>query len=334
MRIDRRHLLGSAFVGATGALTGVSVANAQASSSAAAGAAGWPAPSEIIALWPNGAPGSLNPDRQEVISDYSKDPVVHNRAIKGVSNPRLCVFPAADPTGGAMIIAPGGGYFQMSVDLEGYQVAAYLNSVGITAFVLFYRLPAEGWSNAADVPLMDAQRAMRIVRSNASRLKIDPKRVGFMGFSAGGHVCGSIMTRSDALVYTPVDAADTLSARPLLCAPIYPTQSMEDNIAHTFSRTNLLGKTPTPEQKRLYSPDENITKDTPPAFLVHSEVDKTVSLENTLNLRAALKAKGVTVETHLFAEGGHGFGMTKTDKSFGMWPQLFTAFARARGLNG
>ncbi len=299
----------------------------------------WPTATETIDLWPGTrenpsvAPGLVNTGLIEVVTEASKDPTVYHRSVAGISKPRLCVFPAKNPNGAAMIISPGGGYARIVLDHEGYEMAAFLNSVGITCFVLFYRLPAEGWANGPDVPISDAQRAVRLVRQRANKYHIDPARVGFMGFSAGGHVAASIATRYDAKVYTAVDDADSLSARPLLAAPIYPVQTMDAAFAHMGSRVNLIGKDPTPEQIRTYSPDQNVTKDTPPCFLCHSEADNTVPVENTLNFRAALKKAGVTVETHLFPEGGHGFGLRGVvGKPTHAWGDLFLAFAKARGL--
>jgi len=296
--------------------------------------AGWPAPAATLDLWPGGiAPGLLDAALREVVVDDSQDPMAYRRSVRGIARPRLCVFPAANPNSAAMIIAPGGGYVREGLDHEGYEMARWMNGFGITAFVLFYRLPAEGWASGPDAPLADAQRAMRLVRQRAAAYGVDPARVGFMGFSAGGHVCGSIATRYDAKVYDPVDTADTLSARPYLAAPIYAVQSMDASIAHMGSRTNLLGKTPTPEQIRLYSPDQNVTRDTPPCFLAHAENDPAVPVENTLAFRAALKAAGVTVETHLFPEGGHGFGLRQVvGTPTHAWGDLFLAFAKARGL--
>ena len=296
--------------------------------------AGWPAPKETMDLWPGAvAPGLLNANLTEIMVDDSKDSSVYHRSVHGISRPRLCVFPAANPNGAAMIIAPGGAYIRESFDIEGYEIAQWLNSHGITAFVLLYRLPGEGWASGPDTPLIDAQRAMRLVRAHAGSYGIDPARVGFMGFSAGGHVCGSIATRYAASVYQPVDGADTLSARPYLVAPIYAVQSMDTAMAHMGSRDNLLGKAPTPAQIALYSPDKNVTHDTPPCFLTHSESDHTVPVENTLSFRAALKAAGVTVETHLFPEGGHGFGLRNVvGQPTHAWGDLFLAFAKARGL--
>lgn len=297
---------------------------------------GWPAPAETIDLWPGGvAPGLLDPGLTEAVVEDSKDPNLHHRSVHGISRPRLCVFPAANPNGAAMIIAPGGGYVREVLDHEGYEMARWMNGYGITAFVLFYRLPAEGWASGPDTPLIDAQRAVRLVRARAANYRIDPARVGFMGFSAGGHVCGSIATRFNAKVYTPVDGTDALSARPYLAAPIYAVQSMDASIAHMGSREKLLGPDPTPAQIKLYSPDQNVTHDTPPCFLTHSENDSTVPVENTLRFRAALKAAGVTVETHLFPEGGHGFGLRNVaGQPTHAWGDLFLAFAKARGLYG
>ena len=295
---------------------------------------GWPAPAAVIDLWPGSvAPGLLNAGLTEIVVEDSPDPRVHHRAVHGISRPRLCVFPAARPNGAAMIIAPGGAYVREVLDIEGYEMAQWFNAHGITVFVLFYRLPAEGWASGPDTPLIDAQRAMRLVRARAQAYGVDPVRIGFMGFSAGGHVCGSLATRFAATVYTPVDEADVLPARPFLAAPIYAVQSMEAQIAHMGSRTNLLGEDPTPQQIALYSPDQNVTSDTPPCFLAHSESDQTVPVENTLRFRAALKAMGVTVETHLFPEGGHGFGLRKVEgQPTHAWGDLFLAFAKARGL--
>ncbi len=294
----------------------------------------WPAPSAVIPLWPGlTAPGLLNAKLKEITVEEGHAPDLHYRAVHGISQPRLCVFPAANPNGAAVIISPGGGYRRIAIDIEGYELAGWLNAQGITVFVLFYRLPAEGWTKAADAPLADAQRAIRLVRQQAVTWKIDPARVAMMGFSAGGHVCASLATRFDATVYEPVDAADALSARPLLCAPIYPVLSMDLAIAHKGSRDNLLGPSPTPEQILTYSPDRMVTKDTPPCFLTHAENDATVPVDNTLVFRAALKAAGVTVETHLFPDGGHGFGLRKVvGTPTHAWGELFLAFARARGL--
>ena len=154
-----------------------------------------------------------------------------------------------------------------------------------------------------------------------------------MGFSAGGHLCADLAARFDAAIYKPVDAADRLSARPLVAAPIYPVISMTAPVAHAGSRKNLVGEGASPERERAHSPNLNVKPNSPPCFLVHAEDDSAVPVENSLLFRAALKAAKVPVEMHLFAEGGHGFGMRRAmGKPASVWPDLFLAWARVRGV--
>ena len=296
--------------------------------------AGWPVPTAVLDLWPGGAaPGQLDPNLAETTVEEGTAGHFHYRAVHGITRPRLCVFPARRPNGAGLIIAPGGSYRRIAFDIEGYELARAFNERGLTVFVLLYRLPAEGWTKASDAPLADAQRAMRIVRAHGSRWRVDPARVAFMGFSAGGHVCASLATRFDAQVYDPADADDALSARPMLAAPIYPVLSMDPAIAHMQSRQNLLGDHPTDEDIRLHSPDRMVTPQTPPCFLTHAEDDPAVPVANPLVFRAALKAAGVPVEAHLFPTGGHGFGLRKVRGTpTEMWAELFLGFAASQGL--
>src|SRR3954465_2129936 len=185
-----------------------------------------PEPTETIDLWPNGAPGAPAVPPVETVKERSKDKAYNDRYVFGISRPRMAVFRPRRPNGAAVMITPGGGYPWVVVDKEGYEMARWLAARGVTAFVLFYRLPHEGWAAGPDTPLQDSQRAMRLIRHHAGRLRIDPKRIGAMGFSAGGHVCADLLARFATPVYTPVDAADRLSARPDLAAPIYPVVSM------------------------------------------------------------------------------------------------------------
>ncbi|HEX8572438.1 MAG TPA: alpha/beta hydrolase [Allosphingosinicella sp.] len=250
-----------------------------------------------------------------------------------MSRPRMAVFRPARPNGGAVLITPGGGYNWVVIDKEGYEMARLLAARGVTAFVLFYRLPHEGWAAGPDTPLADAQRAMRLIRHRAGRYRVDPKRVCAMGFSAGGHLCADLLTRFDRKVYAPVDAADRLSARPDLAAPIYPVVSMTLPTAHAGSRRNLVGADASPERERAHSPHLNVPADAPPTFLLHAEDDASVVVENSLLLRSALLARKVPVETHLFPDGGHGFGLRLAKgKSVEGWEHLFFAWARKRGL--
>lgn len=290
-------------------------------------------PSETIDLWPRGAPGMPADPPVETVVERSKDPNISDRAVTGITRPRMVVFRPAIPNGSAVMLTPGGGYVRVVVDKEGYEMGRWLAARGWTVFVLFYRLPGEGWKDQGNVALADAQRAMRLIRHRAQAYGIQPERIAAMGFSAGGHVCGDLATRYDAKVYEPVDAADKLSARPDLAAPIYGVQSMAEPFAHPGSREVVLGKNPTPAMERAHSPANNVTKATPPCFLVHAEDDPVVPVENSVQLRAALKAAGVKVETHLFTNGGHGFGLRFTPgKPVAAWPDLFVQWAQSQGL--
>lgn len=292
-----------------------------------------PEPTETIDLWPGGAPGAPATLPVETVKERSKDPAYNDRYVFGIRRPRMAVFRPARPNGAAVLITPGGGYNWVVIDKEGYEMARLLAARGVTAFVLFYRLPHEGWAAGPDTPLADAQRAMRLIRHRASRYGVDPKRICAMGFSAGGHLCADLMTRFDAEVYAPVDAADRLSARPDLAAPIYPVVSMTLPTAHAGSRKNLVGENASAERERAHSPHLNVPAGAPPTFLLHAEDDSSVPVENTLLLRAALLAKKVSVETHLFADGGHGFGLRLAKgKTVEGWQELFFAWARKKGM--
>ncbi|MFL6721600.1 MAG: alpha/beta hydrolase [Sphingomonas sp.] len=245
----------------------------------------------------------------------------------------MAVFRPKHANGAAVLITPGGSYSWVVVDKEGYEMARWLAARGVTAFVLFYRLPHEGWAAGPDTPLQDSQRAIRLIRHRASSYGVDPKRVCAIGFSAGGHVCADLLARFSASVYQPVDAADRISARPDLAAPIYPVVSMSLPNAHEVSRRNLVGENASPERERAHSPHLNIPPDAPPVFLLHAEDDPSVPVANTLLLRQALLARKIPVETHLFAEGGHGFGLRLArGKSVDGWQEIFWAWARKRHL--
>lgn len=287
-------------------------------------------------LWPTTPPGLLDPALAPRITERSTDPAAYrDRAIDHVRDPYLDIFPAANPNGAAVLITPGGGYQRVVIDKEGHELAAWLAARGVSAFVLFYRLPDEGWENGRDVPLADAQRAMRLIRHWARDYRIDPARVAALGFSAGGHLCADLATRFDRRVHGPVDDADALDARPMLAAPIYPVVSMDPAIAHAGSRARLIGAGADAASEAAYSPDRNLSSRTPPLFLAHAEDDDVVPVENTLRLRAAAKAARVPVETHLFEEGGHGFGLRLArGKPAQIWPQLFLDWAVRHGLTG
>ncbi|MBO9622666.1 MAG: alpha/beta hydrolase [Sphingomonas sp.] len=314
-------------------LAGVTAGLLSAPARAAQQSGAWPAfPAEEIELWPGIPPGAppILPVEQVIETGNAQR---HGRMVKGIARPRMKVFRPSKPNGAALLVTPGGGYSVIVIDVEGYQIGPWLAERGWTVFVLYYRLPGEGWANRADVPLADAQRAMRLIRARAAQYGVDPDKVGALGFSAGGHVCGDLATRSEARVYDPVDAADRLSARPAIAAPIYAVQSMRLPLAHQGSRDMLLGPEPSPDVQRAHSPAQNVSAATPPCFLAHAEDDTVVSVENTLEMRAALKAAGVKVETHLFTAGEHGLGLPgPAGEPARRWKELFVAWARAQGL--
>ncbi|ATY30639.1 alpha/beta hydrolase [Sphingomonas psychrotolerans] len=295
--------------------------------------AGLADPTETIDLWPKGVPGKPASLPVEKVVERSTDAALTDRSVSGVANPRMAVFRPRVSNGASVLIMPGGGYVRIVLDHEGYVLGRWLAAQGFTAYVLFYRLPGDGWAAGPDVALSDAQRAMRLIRAQAIRDGLDPERVAAIGFSAGGHLCADLATRHSVKTYDPVDAADKLGARPFVAAPIYPVISMTAPTAHMGSREQLIGKDASPALEAAHAPHLNVTSASSPCFLVHSEDDKTVPVENSLLLRAALKAAGVPVETHIFTHGGHGYGMTKAiGKPAGIWPELFLTWAHSQGF--
>lgn len=330
MKFDRRTaLMGGVTLGLASRAMGQTAAPATAASPHLT----FPDPTETIDLWPGGAPGAPETLPVETVKERSTNPAFNDRYVFGIARPRLAVFRPERPNGAAVMIAPGGGYSWVVIDKEGYEMARWLNGRGITAFVLFYRLPHEGWAAGPNVALSDAQRAMRLIRHRAESYGVDPKRLAAMGFSAGGHLCADLMTRFDAEVYDPVDAADRLSARPDAAAPIYPVISMTVPTAHAGSRKNLIGEGASPALERAHTPSLNVPPDAPPAFLLHAENDESVVVENTLMLRAALREQDIAVETHLYADGGHGFGLRLArGKTVEGWEHLFHRWGKGQGL--
>ncbi|MFM2287909.1 MAG: hypothetical protein RL684_1052 [Pseudomonadota bacterium] len=290
-------------------------------------------PTHSIDLWPKGAPGMPAIAPVEAVTERSANPQLQDRAVQGITSPRLAVFRPEHPNGASVLLFPGGGYQHVVIDREGYEMARWLAARAFTAFVLFYRLPGEGWAAGPDVALADAQRAMRVIRRRAGDYALDPQRVCALGFSAGGHLCADLAARFATPTYAAVDDADALPARPLCAAPIYPVVSMQSGIAHAGSRRLLIGADANATLEAAHSPDRNIPGDAPAHFIVHAEDDHAVPVENSLLLRAALKAKGIAVETHLFREGGHGFGLRNAaGKPVEAWPELWRAWAGSVGL--
>ena len=287
----------------------------------------WP-PAEHFALWPGRPPGS--PDRlpQPRPEITGKPGEYRDLALRGVAQPMVGVFRPAQPDGRAVLIAPGGGYEFTSQRNEGLDIAATLNRAGITGFVLSYRLPGEGWRDRANTPLADAQRAMRLIRANAARYAVDPARLGVIGFSAGGHLAGSLATQHAATVYQPIDAADRQSARPDFAGLIYAVSNVDPGRSHGGSRDKLLGPSPDPAMQVRYAVERNIRTDTPPLFLLHTEDDTVVPVQNSLNSFAAARAAKVPVVGMFLPHGGHGFGVRlPASEPASQWPEVFARWA-------
>jgi acetyl esterase/lipase len=254
--------------------------------------------SQAIPLWADGAPDAVG-----------KEPV---------DIPTITPFlaPKENATGAAIVVFPGGGYQHLSDVKEGSEVAKWLNSLGISAFVVKYRL---GMRYHQPNQLLDAARAIRTVRSRAKEWNLDAARVGILGFSAGGHLASTLGTHFDAGKPEDKDEIERMSSRPDLMVLIYPVITM-DEFTHAGSKKNLLGENPTSELINLYSNELQVTKDTPPAFLVHTMTDKAVPVENSLMFVSALRKAGVPFEFHLYERGPHGFGLAPGDPVLSTWP--------------
>jgi acetyl esterase/lipase len=326
--MDRRSVLGLGAAAVAGLTVAARAADPVPSSDHLAGD-----PTEIIPLWPHTPPGGRGVHLKLNIFERSPTPdLFRDRAVTDIQKPILTVFRPDKPDGSALLLAPGGGYRRVVIDKEGFEAARRLGASGVTVFVLRYRLPFEGWANGPDVPLQDAQRAMRLIRARAGEFAIDPKRVGVLGFSAGGHVAASLITRFDAKVYEAVDKADKLDARPDFAGLMYPVISMIPPIAHAGSREKLLGASPTEAQEAAYSCERLVTAKVPPTFVLLAADDKEVDPQNSVLFAAALRAAGVPSEFHMFEEGGHGFGLRLIQgKPAAVWPDLFLRWGARHG---
>ena len=286
-------------------------------------------------------PGASSDAPRPWITDDLLPDGSHARDVHMVQTPGLIVYRPAKPNGLALLIMPGGGYAYEGVDIGGRDVAQHYAGAGITCFVLRYRLPSEGWRNEAhqvaaapDVPLQDAQRAMRVIRAHAKDYGIDASKVAAIGFSAGGHLAASLATRFAAKVYAPVDAVDGLSARPTVSGLFYPVITM-GNGANAGSRLFLLGDSPDAATVDAYSVERHVAADTPPTFLCLAADDRAAPpAANGLALFGALRAANIPAELHVFEAGGHGFGLHLAEgKPLGAWPDLFLAWAATHGFS-
>lgn len=283
----------------------------------------WP-PTESFGLWPGLPPGAPVPLPRPTPQLVGRVGEYRDIMMRGTARPEVGVYRAARGDGRGLLVIPGGGYAVTSLRNEGIDVARAFAARGVTCFVLNYRLPGEGWIDRANAPLADAQRAFRLVRANARRFGVDPAKLGVIGFSAGGHLAGSLATLHATEVYRPVDAADRQSARPAFAGLIYAVSNVDPGRSHGGSRANLLGPSPDPAMERRYAIDRHIVPATPPLFLLHAEDDNVVPVLNSLDLLAAARAARIAVEAHIVQRGGHGFGLRlPRTMSASLWPDLF-----------
>ncbi len=245
-----------------------------------------------------------------------------SRFISGTSQPTLTVYLPEKPNGMAIVICPGGGYRGVSIDNEGHKVAKALNEKGIAAFILKYRTPNDTFCvDKSIAPLQDAQQALRTVRKNAVKWVINPAKVGIIGFSAGGHLAATASTHFTKKADPSV--SDTTNVRPDFAILLYPVISFSDELMHKGSRDNLIGKTPSAEQSKLYSNELQVTPQSPPTFIVHAADDKTVKVENSVQYYLSCIKNGILTEMHLYPKGGHGFGTVNTTTEDKWMERLF-----------
>ncbi len=263
-----------------------------------------------VLLWPADAPGATG--------DKDSD------------KPSLTLYLAkgAERTQTAVVVCPGGGYAHLAVEKEGVTTAKWLNSLGVSAFVLRYRLAPY----RHPIPLGDAQRAIRTVRARAGEWQIDPHRVGIIGFSAGGHLASTTATHFDNGSADAADLIDRLSSRPDFAILCYPVITFTRPYLHAGSMRNLLGNDPDPKLIELLSNEKQVTRETPPTFLFHTGADKGVPVQNSLMFYSACLTAGVPAELHVFERGPHGVGLAATDPALSAWPGLCANWLRVHGF--
>jgi len=275
-----------------------------------------------LKVWPNGAPNDNGMKEPEEKYDGVR--------VRNVSEAEMYVYlPEKEKnTGAAVVICPGGGYWIEAMDHEGYDMAKWLQSKGIAGIVLKYRLPY----GHHEIPSGDARQTMRIVRMNAKEWGIDPDKLGIAGSSAGGHLASTVGTSFDLGNKQSTDPIEKMSCRPDFMLLLYPVISFDESVGHMGSRKNLIGEGNDWKLAKQYSNELNVTKETPPTFLILADDDKTVLPQNSVDFYLALKKYDIPAEMHIFQEGGHGFGMTKKNLPVDQWPDLFYSWLKAQKI--
>lgn len=256
--------------------------------------------------------------------------------IRTVQTPDISVFLPSKKTatGEAVIICPGGGYWILAYDWEGEDIAKFWNSKGVAAIVLKYRLPtSKSQIVPHKSPLMDAQRAMRLVRFHAEDWNINPQKIGIMGFSAGGHLASTLSTHFDNGNPEAFDPVERVSCRPDFSILIYPVVSFTADFQHSGSHKALLGEDPDPELSNYYSNELQVSENTPPAILIHSSDDKGVPVDNSIVYYKALQEKGITAEMHVYPYGGHGYGLAVGRGYLSTWPERCNTWLKNLDVN-
>jgi acetyl esterase/lipase len=269
------------------------------------------ADADKLYLWPDGAPGAKG------TADGDK--------------PELFVHLAKEGNGAGIVVCPGGGYGGLAMDHEGKQIAEWLNSLGVSAFVLKYRHAGSGAGYQHPIPLGDAQRAMRLVRSRAAEWKVDAKRLGILGFSAGGHLASTVATHFDEGKPDAADSIDRQSCRPDFAILCYAVITLDDAHTHGGSKRNLLGPNPDPKLVELLSNEKQVTDKTPPTFLWSTGDDGAVPVENSVSFYSALRRAKVPAELHIYEHGQHGLGLAKGTGA-AAWPKACAAWLTTRGI--
>jgi acetyl esterase/lipase len=275
-----------------------------------------------LKVWPNGAPDSNGMTKPEETFE--------GRRVRNVSEAEMYVYlpKIGVNTGAAVVICPGGGYMIEAMDHEGYEMAEWLAAQGVAGIVLKYRLPY----GHHEIPLKDAQRAMRIVRQKAKEWGINPSKIGIAGSSAGGHLASTAGTRFDLGKPDSIDPIEKFSCRPDFMLLLYPVITFNEEFGHMGSRNNLIGAGNKWELVERYSNELQVTAQTPPTFLILADDDKGVPSRNSIEFYMALKKHKIPAEMHIFRDGGHGFGMTKKNLPVDQWPTLFAQWMKAQGI--
>ncbi len=270
-----------------------------------------------IALWPGTAPGEKAAAGEEKDMTKPTDGMIAGKRVirlGNVSAPTLTVYraPKEKTTGAAVLVFPGGGYHILAMDLEGTEVCEWLNSIGVTAVLVKYRVPRRAGLDKHTAPLQDAQRAMGLVRARSAEFGVDPRRIGIIGFSAGAHLCAALAANSGQRGYPPVDDADKASCRPDFGFLIYPAYLTE-------------------KDKPDVSPEVAVSSNTPPTFIAMTQ-DDPINVENALHYSLALKKAKVPFELHVYPKGGHGYGLRRTENPLTAWPDRAAEWMRAMGF--